>query len=139
MISRKHSRASRIWRFECSLGNCNVRSDAELKSALAPLDPDRLRVHEGVCPEMGKLASVAAVFYSSYRNARIRGCKSVDEDTTRVQVARDLAGQVDIFRPEVAAQSKLARIRRADSRVYVRDASDRCNRTKSFFVEGRHS
>src|SRR5262245_1013799 len=106
MISRQHSRASRIWRFECSQGNRDVRSNAELKSALVPLDPDRLRVHESVCAKMGELPSVAALLDSSYRNARIRGRKPVDKDTTRVQFACDLAGQVDIFRPEVAAQSK---------------------------------
>src|SRR5215831_3686272 len=88
--------------------------------------------------EMRKLTSVAAVLDSTYRNTRVSSCNAIDEDAAGVQVACELAGQVDILGPEVAAQSKLACICSFDSRVDVGNATDRCNRTKGFFIEGRH-
>src|SRR5262249_36739500 len=86
------------------------------------LDPDGLCVYNGVCTDVRKLATVAAVFDAAYGNARVRSRKAVDEDTAGVEIARDFASQLDVSRPEVAAQTELARIGRTDGRINVWNA-----------------
>src|SRR5262249_49358070 len=83
----------------------NVRGMTESSRVF---DPDGLRVHKCVRPEMRELATVAAVLDAADRNARVRGGHAVDEHAAGVEIARDLASQLDVPGPEIASQAELA-------------------------------
>src|SRR5215470_19950140 len=83
------------------------------------LYPDGLCVYKGVCTEVRKLATVAAVFDAAYGNARVRSRETVDENTAGIEIACDSASQLDVSGPEIAAQTELACIGRMDGRINV--------------------
>src|SRR5262249_57197823 len=87
---------------------------------LGVLDPDGLRVDKGVRTEVGKLAPVAAVLDAAYGNARVGCSYAIDENATGIQITCNLAGQLNIFGPKIAAQPELACVRRIDGRIQVR-------------------
>src|SRR5262249_41134548 len=58
---------------------------------------------------------------------------------TGVEIARNLASQVDVSGPEIAAQAELAGIRRADGCIDVWNTGDRCHGSERLFIEGGHA
>src|SRR5215471_5398600 len=86
------------------------------------LDPDGLCVYKGVCTEVRKLATVAAVSDAAYGNTRVSSSEAVDENTAGVEIARDFASQLDVSGPEIAAQTELACIGRTNRRINVWNA-----------------
>src|SRR5262245_24873773 len=130
---RPHSRRHRFLLLHCHVMLCGV------VRSLSILDPYGLRVYKGVRTEVRKLATVAAVFHTAYRNARVRSGNTIDENTTGVEIARNLARQVDVSGPEIAAQTELAGIRRADGRVNIWNTGDRCDGTERLLIEGGHA
>src|SRR5262249_17120918 len=64
--------------------------------------------------------------------------EAIDEDTTGVKIARNLAGDVDVFCPDIAAQTELTGVCRADGGIEVWDTSYRGNGTERFFIESGH-
>ena len=102
-------------------------------------DPDRLRVHKRMQPEMREFATVPAVLDAADRNARIGSSDAVDEHSARKQLTCDPAGHVDIPGPEIAAQPELACVRRTDGCIDVRDTGYRGNRAKGLLIESRHA
>src|SRR5262245_36543102 len=108
-------------------------------ATLGILDPDRLRIHERVGSEMRELPSVPAVFHAADRHARIRRGDAVDEDSTRIEVARDPAGQLDIRGPEIAAQPELASVRCSYARIDVMYPRYCGNRPEGLLIECRHA
>src|SRR5262245_54585667 len=89
--------------------------------------------------EVRQLSAITAVLDTADGNSRIRRCHAIDEDTARIQVARNLASQVDILGPQIAAQAELACVRRVDCCVKVRDSRYRRNRAERFFIESGHA
>src|SRR5262249_19341508 len=102
------------------------------------LNPDGLRVHESVRTEVRKLAPVAAVFDAAYGYAWVGCSNAIDENTSRIQIACNLASQFDIFGPEITAQPELACVRRLDGRIDVAHTGHRGNRAKGLLIERGH-
>src|SRR5262245_8589260 len=112
---------------------------SRLQRALAPLDPDRLRIHERMRSEVRQLPAIAAVLDTADGNSRVRRCDAIDEHTTRIQVAGNLASPVDILGPQIAAQAELACVRRLDCCVNAWDPRHRRDGAERLFIESGHA
>src|SRR5262245_21681416 len=110
-----------------------------VRGTLAPLDPDRLRIHKSMCSEVRKLSAITAVFDTADGHSRIGRCNAIDEHTTCIKVACNLASQVDILGPKIAAQAELACVRRVDCCDNVWDSSYRRNGAERLFIESGHA
>ena len=71
---------------------------------------------------MRKFSTVPAVFDAADGHPRIGCGNAVDENASGVQITRDIAGQRDIFGPQITAQPELAGVRRFDGGINVLDA-----------------
>src|SRR5262245_45634906 len=112
---------------------------SRLQRALAPLDPDRLRIHERMRSEVRQLPAITAVLDTADGNSRIRRCNAIDEHTTRIQLACNLASPVDILGPQIATQAELACVRRFDCCVNVSDPGHRRYGAERLFIESGHA
>src|SRR5215469_12088026 len=102
-------------------------------------DPDRLRVHKRMKPEMREFSTVPAVLDAADRHARIGSGDAVDEQSARIQITCDPAGQFNIPGPEIAAQPELACIRRFDCCIDVPYPGDCGNRPEGLLIECGHA
>src|SRR5262249_3221738 len=103
------------------------------------LDPDGLRVHKSMCPELREFAPITAILDAADGNPGIRRRNTIDEHTAGVEITGNPASQIDILRPEISTESKLASVRSANCFADVRHACYRCNGTECLVVEGRHA
>src|SRR5215471_18506370 len=89
--------------------------------------------------EVGKLSAITAVLDTADGNSRIRRCNAIDEHTTCIKVACNLASQVDILGPKIATQTELACVRRMDRCVNVWDSSYRGNWAERLFIDSGYA
>src|SRR5262249_10611427 len=111
----------------------------EAAASLLTLDPDRLRVHKGMKPEVREFSTVPAVLDAADRYARIGSSDAVDEHSARIQLTCDPAGQFNIPGPEIAAQPELACVRGFDGCVDVPYPGDCGNRPERLLIECGHA
>src|SRR5260370_17468922 len=101
-------------------------------------DPDGLDIDELADTESGKLASVATAFDASKRQTGVGGSHAIDEDTSRLDTACQLARTLDVARPQVATQSKLRGVGQLHCVFSITRTNHGSNRTKRFLPEDRH-
>src|SRR5262245_66677656 len=88
--------------------------------------------------EVRKLSAITTVLDTADGNSRIRRCNAIDEHTTCIKVACNLASQVDILGPKIATQAELACVCRVDRCLNVWDSTYRRNGAERFFIESGH-